>query len=139
MRSRSALLVMTALFGFVESCSTSRHGEQVESTPVLTGYPVDSRPVTPDSTTALRLWALAGAARELKSASGKLPESMEELLRLRRQTVHVSPQAEWAVDGWGRPIMFSLHDNRQMLLLLSCGPDGNVGGGDDLFEVVRAQ
>ena len=62
---------------------------------------------------------------------------MEELLRFRRQTVHISPQPEWAIDGWGRPFLFSLHGRGKVLLLLSVGPDGQVGGGDDLFDVVR--
>lgn len=111
-------------------------GPDSQRIPVLTRYPVDRAEVRPDSLTAVKLDALADAAREFADSESRLPESMQELLAFRRESPYVSPRPEWGVDGWNRQIIFALHANREVLLLLSRGGDGEIGGTDDLFQIV---
>lgn len=131
----AAVLSLTALSA---ACRSPSRSDSLDATVrPITVYEVDRRPMSPDSQTTIKLHALSEAAREIADSARKLPESMERILELRRETVHISPQPWWTTDGWGRPFLFSLDADRKTLLLLSRGADGEVGGGDDSFDVVR--
>lgn len=105
---------------------------------LLTVYPVDRPMGGPDTVTSRKLAALAAAVQEITDSTRRLPDSIDAILELRREVANVNPRREWTIDGWGRPILFSRHQDHRSLLLLSRGADGEVGGGDDLFAIVWA-
>lgn len=131
-------LCAIALCATVTACLRPQsHAAQAIRAPDGMGYPIDARHLSPDSMTMAKLVALAGVAREFADSAKRLPKSIDEVLAFRRASEYISPRPEWAVDGWNRPLLFVLHANREVLLLLSRGVDGEVGGADDLFQFVR--
>lgn len=131
----ASLLVLGLGLGLASCRSTS--GSESGHIPLLTSYPVDRAAVRPDSLTVIKLEALAGVAREFADSTQRLPHSIAELLAFRRESEYTNPRPDWAVDAWNRPVVFVLHANRGALLLLSRGADGEVGGADDIFLLVR--
>lgn len=136
MNLQTRLGIASLLVLGLASCRTDR-GSGSDHIPLLTSYPVDRTDVRPESLTERRLEALAGVAREFADSTQRLPRSMDELLAYRRESEYTNPRSEWAIDAWNRPVVFVLHANREVLLLLSRGSDGEVGGADDLFTLVR--
>lgn len=122
----------------VAGCATQRlRGTVLESTDEAAVYVVGRVPPSADSVTIRNIFFLAQAASEIADSTGALPRSIEDVLQLRRERVNLSPQQWMTVDGWGRPIHYSLQEDKKALLLLSLGTDGALGGGDDRFNVVH--
>lgn len=119
-------------------CAAQRpRGTVLESTDEAAVYVVGRVPASADSVTIRNIFFLTEAAREIADSTGALPRSVQDVLRLRRKPVNRSPQQWMTIDGWGRPIQYSLQADERALLLLSLGRDGAFGGGDDRFDVVR--
>lgn len=85
---------------------------------------------TPEEVTIARLRVLTGEIEAISNRTGRLPLSLDEILSKNVVDRNLRPQRWWLLDGWDRPIRYTVNSNRYALL--SSGADGLFDTPDDL-------
>ena len=86
---------------------------------------------SPTQVTQQRIELMRDEVTRYATVNRKLPPELRDVLDLPFTDEHLRPQERWLLDGWNRPIEYTVETDGRRYELRSHGADGISGTSDD--------